>query len=86
MARRRRWQFPPIDRAARDAAARVGLTARRSRWRLGSQTNLGGFTLLDADTKAVVAGERFELTPEDVVRICADRERSTPPADSDSQD
>lgn len=84
MARHRRWQFPPIDRAAREAAASVGLRARRSRWRLGSHTNLGGFTLLDPETNEVVAGERFELTPADVVRLCATWQRRQ--LDGDSQD
>ena len=86
MARQRCWQFPPIDRAARAAAASVGLKARRSRWRLGSHTNLGGFTLLDPRTNAVVAGERFELTPDDVVRICAEWQSVAQPTGIDGQD
>jgi hypothetical protein len=56
---------------ARRAAKRVGLKARKSRWRAGSIDNLGEFMLIDPQRNWIVAGARFDFTPEDVVEFCA---------------
>jgi hypothetical protein len=50
----------------------VGLVARRSRWRANSIDNHGGFMLVDRHLNAVVAGERFNMTAEQVVAYCQD--------------
>ena len=59
------------DSKARRAARRVGLVARKSRWRRGSMDNRGEYMLINPMTNFVVAGSRFDLTAEDVVQFCA---------------
>jgi hypothetical protein len=59
-----------LDARARRAARSAGLSARKSRWRLGSIDNFGGFILLDSYSGNVVAGERFDMTAEDVIAFC----------------
>ena len=59
-----------IEARARRAARRVGLMARKSRWRMGSIENYGMFMLIDPYRNWVVAGERFDLTAEDVIAYC----------------
>lgn len=54
---------------ARRAAQRAGLKAIKSR-RATSADNLGGFMLIDPQRNAVVAGERFDLEPRDVLTLC----------------
>lgn len=44
------------DARARRAAKRVGLFARRSRWRLGTVDNLGGLMLMDPFHNRIVEG------------------------------
>jgi len=58
---------------ARRAAKRVGLLAKKGRDRKGTADNLGGFMLIEPVRNIVVAGPRFELTPAQVVEICAGR-------------
>jgi hypothetical protein len=60
------------DARARRAAKRVGLLARRSRWRLGTVDNRGGFMLIDAFENRIVEGEKFDLSAEDVIALCAE--------------
>ena len=55
---------------ARRAAKRVGLRARKSRWRAGSIDNFGEFMIIDPERNWVVAGARFDFTAEDVVEFC----------------
>jgi hypothetical protein len=59
-----------LDGRARRAARRIGLIARRSRWRLGSIDNLGGFMLIDPRHNFCVAGPRFDLEAEAVIDYC----------------
>ena len=59
-----------IDARARRAAKRVGLSARKSRWRLGSVDNCGGFRLVDPYTNTIQAGERYDLSAEAVIEYC----------------
>jgi hypothetical protein len=59
-----------IEARARRAARRVGLVARKTRWRRGTIDNFGGFMLIDGHTNNVVDGERFDLSAEDVIDHC----------------
>jgi hypothetical protein len=61
-----------MEARARRAARRVGLIARKSRWRHGSLDNFGGFMLIHGSYNYVVFGERFDLTAEDVISFCND--------------
>jgi hypothetical protein len=45
---------------------RQGYALRRSRWRLGSIDNHGYFQIIDPMNNWVVAGVRFDMTPDDV--------------------
>ena len=58
------------DKRARRAAKRIGLLARKSRWRRNTVDNHGGFMLLEPYHNRVVAGCRFDLTAADVVELC----------------
>jgi hypothetical protein len=62
------------DQRARRAAARVGLRAKKSRWRANSIDNFNGFALVDPDANFVVAGSRFDMSAEDVVAFCKESE------------
>jgi hypothetical protein len=59
-----------LDARARRAAQRVGLVAKKSRWRLGSIDNYGEFMLVDPYINAVVDGSRFDLSAEEVIERC----------------
>ena len=61
-----------MDARARRAARRAGLIARRSRWRRDTVDNYGGFQLLDDYGNHIVAGDRFNLTPQQVIDWCQD--------------
>jgi hypothetical protein len=61
-----------LDSRARRAARRVGLIARKSRWRAGSIDNYGEFMLIDSATNFAVAGSRFDMTAEEVLDYCQD--------------
>lgn len=61
---------PVLDSRARRAARRVNLEARKSRWRLGTPDNHGGFQLIDPFGNYLVAGERYDMTAEDVIEWC----------------
>jgi hypothetical protein len=58
------------ESAARRAARKVGLVAKKSRWRRDSMDNHGGFMLIEPNRNAIVAGEKFDLSADDVVRFC----------------
>ncbi len=59
-----------LHAAARRAAKRVGLQARKSRSRTISLDNYGGFMLVDPMRNCVVAGERFDLNAQEVIGFC----------------
>ena len=61
---------PSTEAAARRAAKRVGLQARKSRSRTISVDNRGAFMLIDPMHNAVVAGERFDMSAQDVIERC----------------
>jgi hypothetical protein len=56
-----------LEARARRAAKRIGLKARKSRWRAVSLDNHGDFMMIDPDGNWVVAGSRFDMTAEDVI-------------------
>ena len=60
-----------IDARARRAAKRFGLVARKSRCQVGTINNRGEFQLIDPVRNVIVAGERCDLTAEDVIALCA---------------
>jgi hypothetical protein len=59
-----------MEARARRAAKRIGLYAKKSRWRSGSIDNFGGFMLVDPYINCVVNGERFNMSAEDVIKFC----------------
>jgi hypothetical protein len=61
-----------LEIKARHAAMRVGLFARKSRWRKYSSDNYGEFMLIDPHTGGSVAGHRFDMTAEEVIAYCTD--------------
>ncbi len=42
----------------------------KARWHRGTPDNRGGFMLLDNRTGDVVAGERFDVTADEVIAYC----------------
>lgn len=66
-----------LEARARRAAQRVGLCAIKSRSNVGSIDNQGSFRLLDPFLNSVVAGERFDLSPRDVLQWCGSGDEST---------
>jgi hypothetical protein len=60
-----------LEQRARRAANRVKLVATKSRWRAGTVDNLfGHFMLIDPYTNRIVAGQRFDMTAEEVIKRC----------------
>jgi hypothetical protein len=68
------FDFTPTEKSlqqrARRAARRVGLMAKKSRWRLGTVDNYGGFMLLDPWRNLVRRGERFDMSAQEVIEYC----------------
>jgi hypothetical protein len=62
-----------IEARARRAARHAGLMAKKWRGRLGTVDNYGGFMLIEPRSNRVVGGERFQLSPDDVIEICRER-------------
>jgi hypothetical protein len=61
-----------LDGQARRAAKRAGYIARKTRWRLDTIDNHGGYMLVEPSRNLCVAGARYELTAEDVLDWCKD--------------
>jgi len=59
-----------LDQRTRRAAKRAGLVARKTRRRAGTVDNWGGYQLIDARHNFVVDGSRFDLSAEEVIKIC----------------
>jgi hypothetical protein len=59
-----------VEARARRAAKRAGFIARKSRARVGSVDNLGGFMLVN-EYNHVVDGSRFDLSAHDVIAYFA---------------
>jgi len=62
-------QDKALEARARRAAHRAGLAVCKSR-RIRSVDNYGEFMLYDPITNRVVAGERFNMTAEQVIDYC----------------
>jgi hypothetical protein len=66
-----------LEARARRAARRVGLIARKTRWlRIGGASNtrtiITAFMLIDpARNNTIVAGEKLDMTADDVITFCA---------------
>jgi hypothetical protein len=60
-----------LEHRARRAAKRAGLQARKSRWRVGTVDNYGDFSLIDPETNCMIAGFRFDMSPEEIIEYCA---------------
>ena len=61
-----------LEKRARRAARRAGLVARKSRWRVGSPDNVGGFMLVDPMTNFPEDGFKYDLSAEYVLDYCSD--------------
>jgi hypothetical protein len=64
-----------LEARARRRTRRAGFVARKSRWRRGTVDNRGGFQVIEPYSNWIVAGERFDMTPEDLIAWCEERER-----------
>jgi len=60
-----------LEQKARRAARREGLIARKSRWRVNSSDNRGGFRIFDPKNDIPIAGFQFDLSAEDVIEYCS---------------
>ena len=58
-----------LEARARRAAKRVGLVAMKTRRRAGTLYNQGGFALFDPQFNFITFGEKFNLSPEDVIEL-----------------
>lgn len=62
-------QEAAMEARARRAARKIGHVATKSRWRVGSCDNYGGFMIVD-ERNFVAAGHRFDMTSEEVIEWC----------------
>lgn len=60
------------DSRLRRLAQRTGHTLHKSRWRLDTVDNQGGYMLVDAYRNTVVGGDRFDLTGAGVADLLTD--------------
>ncbi|MGO8918490.1 MAG: hypothetical protein ACLQJR_21530 [Stellaceae bacterium] len=61
-----------LDSRARRLARNVGLVAHKSRLRRDSVDNHGGYMLVELNGNTVVAGARYDLSVEQVIKYCTD--------------
>lgn len=61
-----------LDSRARNAARKVGLKAVKSRKRHTNFDNYGGYMLVNTDNNSIEAGQKFDLSAEDVIRVCSE--------------
>jgi len=64
-----------MEARARRAAKRIGLYAKKSRWRVGTIDNYGEFMLIDPRYNIALGGSRFDMSALEVIEFCKD-ERS----------
>jgi hypothetical protein len=62
-----------VESRARRAAKRIGLVARKTRWRKDTIDNFGGFQIVDPRGNMVVGGSRYDLTADEVIEWCSNR-------------
>jgi hypothetical protein len=58
-----------LEARARRVAAREGYVLRKSRWRVGTVDNHGECVIIDPEMNAVVAGERYGMSAEEVLEL-----------------
>jgi len=63
-----------LEARARRAARRAGLMATKWPGLLGTIDNYGGLMLIEPVSNCVIEGERFQLSPDDVIKIYRERE------------
>ena len=56
---------------ARRALAKQGYALHKGRAHSWNVNDQGGFRIVDADRNLIVAGERYDMTLEDVERYCS---------------
>jgi hypothetical protein len=61
-----------LESRARRAARRIGLVARKSRWRASSCDNRGQFMLIEPRHNIVVSGSRFDMSAQEVIDYCSE--------------
>jgi hypothetical protein len=61
-----------LDSLVRRSAEKVGCIVRKDRSRIDDFEHQGGYMLLDASTKGILAGSHYELTPQCVLEICSE--------------
>jgi hypothetical protein len=59
-----------LEAKARRAALRVGLKACKSRWRANSIDNRGAFQVIDPMRNWVIAGEKYDMSAQEVIDYC----------------
>ena len=59
-----------LEQRARRKAKSVGLAAIKSRQGVGSVDNRGGFRIVEPFLNSIEAGERFDLSAEEVMLFC----------------
>ena len=64
-----------LENGARRAAKRLGYKARKSREHSLHMNNLGGFRIVDPNRNCVVAGEKFNMSAEEVIAWCEEAGR-----------
>jgi hypothetical protein len=64
---------------ARYAAKKIGLKAKKSRWRANTIDSFGGFMIIDPDRNFIVHGSRSELSAQHVIDYCEGGEAETMP-------
>jgi hypothetical protein len=66
-------ELSALDARARRAAKRVGLVAKKSRWRQGTVDNYGGFMIIEPHGNNVLLGQRFDVSAGDAIAFCQSR-------------
>lgn len=61
-----------LEQRARRAAKRAGLVAMKSRKGLLTIDNYGGFMLVHAHMNIIVAGQRFDMSAQEVIEYCTE--------------
>jgi hypothetical protein len=62
-----------LENRERRVAWKIRYLAKKSRWRRGSVDNHGGFMIIDPYRNSIVAGDRFDMSAQDVIEWVAER-------------
>lgn len=63
-----------LDARARRAAARIGLVARKSRWRAGTIDNYGEYMVVNPSTNFPLAGFKYDMSADEVIEYCREQD------------